>query len=76
MTKVIKDVGTSKISETKSDLIWQNMLDKVYQYPADKEYAEIHKKANTFGEELDCLKDPIVCICCEMPINTVPIDVS
>ena len=52
------------------------MLDRVYQYPADKEYAEIHKKANTFGEELDCLENPIVCICCEMPINTVPIDVS
>jgi hypothetical protein len=48
----------------------------MYQYPANKKEALLHKLANKFGYNSKFLSDgkkAPLCPCCELPVNTVSI---
>lgn len=50
----------------------------MYQYPAKLSNALMHKKANEFGYNSKTIngKPAPLCPCCELPINTVRIDLQ
>jgi hypothetical protein len=51
----------------------------MYQYPGNLNEASLHKLANQFGYNSKFLTDgkkAPLCPCCELPVNTVSIDLD